>query len=94
MPPKQARQCLDYLLLHARHARLLAMQGHVSDFVSLALQDYIAADVSLAGVGFMARVAVHVGIGASSLGMVLLGLYRTEGDLLLGIRQMRKTAVS
>ena len=40
----------------------------------------------------MARVAVHVGVGASSLGMVLLGLYRTEGDLLVGIRQMRKAA--
>ena len=58
------------------------------------LQEYIAADMSLAGVGFMARVAVHVGVGASSLGMVLLGLYRTEGDLLSGIRQMRKPTVS
>ena len=62
--------------------------------MSLTLQDYIAADMSLARMGLMARVAVHVGVGASSLGMVLLGLYRTEGDLLLGIRQMRKATVS
>ena len=60
----------------------------------MTLQDYIAANMSLAGTGFMARVAVHVGVGASSLGMVLLGLYRTEGDLLVGIRQMRKAAAS
>ena len=70
------------------------MQGHVTDFALLTLQDYIAADMPLAGVGFMTRSAVHVGIGASSLGMVLLGLYRTEGDLMLGIRQMRKASVS
>ena len=85
---------LDCLLLHAQYARLLTMQGPVSDFVSFTLQDTIAADMSLVGMGFIARVAVHVGVGASSLGMVLLGLYRTEADLLLGIRQMRNATVS
>ena len=49
---------------------------------------------SLEGVGFMPRAAVHAGIGASTLAVLLLALYRSEGSLVAGIRQLQKSAVS
>ena len=44
--------------------------------------------------GFMPRAVMHAGIGASTLAVLLLTLYRTEGSLVSGIRQMRKQAAS
>ena len=49
---------------------------------------------SLEGMGFMPRAAVHAGIGASTLAVLLLALYRSEGSLVAGIRQLQKSAVS
>lgn len=49
---------------------------------------------SLGDMGFLPRAAVHAGIGASTLGALLLALYRNEGSLVAGIRQLRKSAVS
>ncbi len=48
---------------------------------------------SLEGMGFLPRAAMHAGIGASTLGALLLALYRSEGSLVAGIKQLRKTAV-
>ena len=50
--------------------------------------------VSLGDMKFIPRAALHAGVGASTLGALLPALYRSEGSLVAGIRQLRKSAVS
>ena len=49
---------------------------------------------SLSDAGLIPRTAIHAGIGASTLGALVLALYRSEGSLVAGIRQLRKSAVA
>ena len=50
--------------------------------------------ISLGDMGLIPRAALHAGVGASTLGALLPALYRSEGSLVAGIRQLRKSAVS
>ena len=47
---------------------------------------------SLGNLGLLTRAAIHAGIGASTLGALLLALYKSEGSLVAGIKQLRKSA--
>ena len=49
---------------------------------------------ALSDVGFIPRMVIHAGIGASTLGALVLALHRSEGSLVAGIRQLRKSAVA
>ncbi len=46
------------------------------------------------GLGFMPRAVMHASVGASALAALLVALYRTEGSLVAGIKQMRKQAAA